>query len=142
MALPKLVHLLALSSLAILACSFLASPVNAMSIDTHNYVRRDHAVIAKKRSTAASSNKRCKPRPASSTIPLTTPKPSPVINTTPSPKAAFVPSSSPKPSPSPSPQPKPAPSNPSTGSGGKRCLAWSNGDDPALAKWAHGKADK
>jgi hypothetical protein len=131
MAFSKLLNLFALSSLAILACSFGPSPVNALSIDTHNYVRRDHAVIAKKRST---SPKRCKPRAAASNSTTTTP-------TTPKPSAVHEP---PKTSSVAAPQPKP-PSHPSSGTGlkgGKECIAWPSGDDPALAKWATGQASR
>lgn len=134
MAFSKSISLVALLSLAFLACSFVASPANAVSVDAHHYVRRDHAAIAKKRSTSISATKRCKPRPASSTSTTTT-----VSTPKPSVKSVSLP---PKTTSAPAPSSAPAQPQPSSTSGsGKRCLGWANGDDPALAKWAHGKAD-
>jgi hypothetical protein len=60
MAALKLLNLLALASLALLACSFNASPANALSLESHNLRRasRSHsAILKKKRQT------RCRPRP-------------------------------------------------------------------------------
>jgi len=61
MAALKLLNLLALASLALLACSFNASPANALSLDSHGLrsLSRPHAAILKhkKRQT------RCRPRP-------------------------------------------------------------------------------
>ncbi|KIK08407.1 glycoside hydrolase family 128 protein [Laccaria amethystina LaAM-08-1] len=81
----KLLNLIALSSLAILACSWGPTATNALSVDTpHNIAARHHGVIAKKkRGTTA---RRCKPRPASlssAAKPTTTPAPAPAPTTTP-----------------------------------------------------------
>lgn len=82
----KLLNLLALSSLAILACSWGPTATNALSVDTpHNIAARRHDVIAKKK--RATTARRCKPRPVSSLSPAakptTTPAPAPAPTTTP-----------------------------------------------------------
>ncbi|KAG6832965.1 hypothetical protein H0H92_004849 [Tricholoma furcatifolium] len=66
MAVAKLLNLFALSSIAILAFSYGATPVNALSIDSHNLAARSssHAVLAKKK--RSTNSKRCKARPAPS----------------------------------------------------------------------------
>lgn len=72
----KLLNLIALSSLAILACSWGPTQTNALSLDSpHNFAARHHDVIAKKK--RATTARRCKPRPASSLSPTTTPAPAP-----------------------------------------------------------------
>lgn len=81
----KLLNLIALSSLAILACSWGPTQTNALSVDSpHNIAARHHNVIAKKkRGTTA---RRCKPRPVSSSLSpaaTTTPAPAPAPTTTP-----------------------------------------------------------
>jgi len=125
MASNKFIPLLALASLALLACLVVAPSANALSIDTsHNIVRRDHAVLAKKK--RSTPNKRCKQRPSSST-PTSTPAAA---------AAAADPTTQPATTSSSS---SPAPSPPSSGgNGGKIGIAWSSGDDPALADWAYG----
>jgi hypothetical protein len=121
MAPSKLLNLLALSFLAILACFFVASPVNAVSVDlSHNvrHVVRAHTVLAKKKRGAPT---RCKQRPSSSSPPKSTPPP---------PQKTTAPSSAPPPPPPPPP--------PSSG-GGKIGLAWPNGEDPNLPAWKTNK---
>lgn len=66
MAALRLLNLLAVTSLAILACSFNAVPANALSFqsshDAHPQIRAHNAILKKKRTN--SNSKRCKPRPA------------------------------------------------------------------------------
>lgn len=60
----KFINLLAVSTLAILACSFGATPVNALSGESHNFVRhvaRSHDHFVKKRKRGDKG--RCKVRP-------------------------------------------------------------------------------
>jgi hypothetical protein len=125
----KIFNLVALSSLAILACSFFASPANALSLDTSpNYARHlgHHQVIAKKK---RADTKRCKPRPASSSV---------------SPSAGKqIPTSSPPTAPKTTTTNKPASTPPatppSTGGKGKVGLAWANGDDASLKNFVTNK---
>lgn len=145
MAATKLLNLIALSSLAILACSFGASPVNALSVDSQHHARspvRGHAILAKKK--RASTAKRCKPRPVSTAVSSAVGKPT----TTPAPPA-------PKPTSSKAAAPqttKPADngggsSTPNNGGGnsgsnggaGKVGLAWAQNDDKALANFKTSK---
>lgn len=64
MAAAKLLNLIAVSTLAILAASFGATPVTAVSVDTVHIGRSHaHAALAKKR--RGNNSKRCKPRPTS-----------------------------------------------------------------------------
>ncbi|KAG6837938.1 hypothetical protein H0H93_008332 [Arthromyces matolae] len=67
MAIAKLLNLLALSSIAILAFSYGAAPVTALSVDAHHLAARSssHALLAKKK---RSLSKRCKQRPAPSAV--------------------------------------------------------------------------
>ncbi|KAF9469066.1 glycosyl hydrolase catalytic core-domain-containing protein [Collybia nuda] len=139
MAPTKLLNLIAYSSLAILACSFGATPVNAVSVDTSHFVRhagRGHAAVAKKKRGA--SGKRCKPRPTSSLGQVTSanPTPSPPVSTkvTPPPQPTTVSTKAPAPSPPPSNPP------PSSGGGnGKVGIAWALGEDPALKNFKTNK---
>ncbi|KAF5388205.1 hypothetical protein D9615_000226 [Tricholomella constricta] len=147
MAVTKLLNLLAVSSLAILACSYGATPVSALSVDTHQFPRspiRGHAILAKKK--RAANGKRCKPRPSSAPAPpASVPKP-----TTPPPP--------PPPATKPASTKAPAPTAPSTGGGGgsstptnggsnsgsnggvgKVGLAWPIDDDRALANFKTNK---
>jgi hypothetical protein len=109
MAHGKLLNLLAVSSLAILACTFGSAPVNALSINTHNDVlvrSHPHADLTRKRSL----KKRCKPRSAPS--PATT-----APNT-----------------PTPSPSPKSGSSSGSSTNGARKVgLAWANPNDNDIA---------
>lgn len=59
----KLSNLLSVASLAVLACSLVASPVNAL--DEHHISRRGHDSIAKRRRDSAPHAKRCKVRSSS-----------------------------------------------------------------------------
>ena len=74
MAALKFLNLLTISTLAILACSFTASPVNALAGSGHHNVGRlpirGHDSIAKRKRDT--SSKRCKPRSVSSAEASTT----------------------------------------------------------------------
>jgi len=110
----KFINLLAISSLAVLACSFGATPVTALVTDTHHI--RDisvhgHGAMAK-RKRATSNTQRCKNRP-SSTHPKATPKPSPKSDPAPTTLSSHS-------------KPSPTPSS-SGGEHGKVGLAWANG---------------
>jgi len=123
----RLLNLLAASSLAIMACSFGATPVNALSSDLHHVSRhmaRGHDALAMRKRSSRSGSKRCKPRPSSlaPAEPKATPKSDP---------------------PQKSGNKGGAPSGPPPAShgntGGKFGLAWANGDGPDLAKYKTGK---
>jgi hypothetical protein len=125
----KLLNLLALSSLAIMACSFNAAPASALSVDTHNVARhvlRSHDSIARRK---RASGKRCKNRP---------PAPQPSHKDKPKKKPHNEESgqhdSNDNNKPSGSTQ---RPSH--SGGGGKTGLAWPNGDDNALQKFKTNK---
>jgi hypothetical protein len=146
MAPTKLLNLLAFSSLAIFACSFGATPVNAVSIDNTHIARhagRGHAAIAKKKRGA--SGKRCKPRPTSSLGQVTsaTPKP-PVtsqapVTSKPAPKPTSISTSkTPAPSP-PSPPPSSGGNSGSNGGSGKVGIAWALGEDASLKNFKTNK---
>jgi len=127
MAATKLINLLAISSLAILACSFGASPVSALSVDTGSHVVRrapvgHHAALAKKK--RGNNSKRCKPRPTTSSIAVTP-------TSTPTPKASTA---APKTSAAPPPPPPPQ----SGGGGGKVGIAWDDSDTTPLANFKNG----
>jgi hypothetical protein len=120
MAATKLLNLLALSSLAILACSFGQTQVNALSSGSHVVARhafRGHNSVAKRK---RGSSKRCKSRPTSSAPPAQTPPAHKDDNNNDSDGGS-------------------AGSGFGHGGGGKFGLAWPNGPDPALSKF---KSDK
>lgn len=133
----KILNLVAISSLAILACSFGATPANALSIDTTpNFARHfpHHGAALKKRATS----RRCKPR--SSSLAGSSTK----VSATPSSTKAVVPTTTPKADPKPtSTKPKatptPAPVSNSGGGGGKAGLGWANGDDSSLKNFVSSK---
>jgi len=143
----KLINLVALSSLVILACSFGATPVNALSLDVSpNHAARHlghHQVIAKKK---RAESRRCKPRPSSSSA---VPVSSAVKPSSSSVKPVVIPTSSkapvvvqpvkttPKPTPTPTPTPQPAP--PASNSGSKVGLAWSDGSPSDLKNFKTNK---
>jgi len=117
----KLLNLIALSSLAILACSFGATPVNALSVDSSVHARSlgHHNLVAKKK---RAESRRCKPRPASTSTTTT-------VSTTS--KAPTAPSTQPNPPPPPAPAPPPS----TGGGGGKVGLAWNNGNQNNLGNF-------
>jgi hypothetical protein len=139
----KLLNVLALSSLAIIACSFAAAPANALSVDSHNVVRhvlRSHDAIARRK---RASGKRCKNRPPPpATPPPATPQPSHKDKPKPSNKdlgqhnvnGGNGNGSNGDRKPSSSVQ---RPSH--SGGGGKTGLGWPNGDDPSLQKYKTNK---
>lgn len=139
MAPANLLNLLAASSLAILACSFGATPVNAVSVDTSHFARhagRGHAAIAMKKRGA--SGKRCKPRPTSTIGQVTSVIPTPKPTTPATTKAADQPKPTTTKAPAPSPPPStPPPSN--GGGGGKVGIAWALGEDASLKNFKTSK---
>lgn len=77
MAPTKFLNLLAISSLAILACSFGSAPVNALSVEGDHFAARHargHNAIAK-RNMRKRETKRCKARTSSSEAPAATSSP-------------------------------------------------------------------
>jgi hypothetical protein len=131
MAVTKLLNLIALSSIAILACSYGATPVNALTVDHHaRSAGHAHLAIAMKK-----RGKRCRPRPTSSVVkPPATPTPVPT-----SPDAT---SQAPAPTPTKggsNPPPPPPPPPPSNGRG-KVGLGWPQDDDRALANFVKGSS--
>ncbi|KAI0285015.1 glycosyl hydrolase catalytic core-domain-containing protein [Russula aff. rugulosa BPL654] len=118
MAVVKFLHILTVTSLAILHASFDARPVNALSVE-RGHLGRDfshaHAEIAKKRD----SSKKCRPRPSSA--PQNTVAPT-------STNANYAPSSTSSTSSS-----QPASTNaPSSSLDSKVMLPWSNLEQPSL----------
>jgi len=121
MAFSKILNLLALSSLAILVCSFNASPANALSLERElGFMgKRAHghdSVAKRKRTPTKRASGRCKPKTSS------TPAPAPAVTSAaasqaPPPGSSHI-SESPKPSPTPAPAPKTTSSF--QGSGGKK----------------------
>ncbi|KAI0069007.1 hypothetical protein BV25DRAFT_1910727 [Artomyces pyxidatus] len=134
MAAFKFLNLFAISTLAILATSFNASPVNALATDNHavgRSVNHAHAALAKKKRDT--SSKRCKPRTTSlaattthSVAPTTTAKPP----TSAAPKSTEKPTTTKAVATSAAPPPPPPPP-----SGGKVGLGWSNGEMNSLANF-------
>ncbi|KAH9853774.1 glycosyl hydrolase catalytic core-domain-containing protein [Lenzites betulinus] len=140
----KLLNLVALSSLAILACSFGAQPANALS---HGHLEHlsnramAHAPLAKKKR----DNKRCKARPSSSSAPPATTSHSSSVK----PQAAAVTTTKAPAPPTTTKAAAPATTtaaSTSTGSGAvgngkfgqkgsKICLAWGDGNDPSLSQF-------
>jgi hypothetical protein len=112
-------NILGLSALALLVCSFGSSPVSALSLDLspnlHARHHGAHGLIAKKRG----NERRCKPRPSSSSTPAAANTPAADNSPTPN-----------NPAPSPSPTPQNTPTTPS--SGAKAGLAWAAGDRPDI----------
>jgi len=139
----KLLNLLAISSLAILACTFGATPANALATEHHQFAR--HAVYGhdgiarRKRDNAAS--KRCKARPSSSAPSSSTSSyvaPSSTVKATKAAPTTLAPSYQKVSSSSAAPASTSAASSGNTGSG-KVGLAWPNGDDSSLKNY---KTDK
>jgi len=126
----KFINLLAISSLAVFACSFGASPVTALATDIHQV--RDisvhaHGAIAKRKRAASSNAKRCRQRPTSSSSTSSTPKNSnPKTNV--SPKAASTTHTT-------ATHKAVATTTSGGGSGGKVGLAWANGVSLPLKPW-------
>ncbi|GLB33625.1 putative expressed protein [Lyophyllum shimeji] len=134
MAVTKLLNLLALSSLAIIASSFGATPVNALTVDTHHLAHapvHGHAALAKKR--RAAGGKRCKPRPSSSVaVPVPTSAPVKATST----KAPAPTTSSTNHNNGGSPPPANGGGNSGSNGGvGKVGIAWPQDDDKALASF-------
>jgi hypothetical protein len=142
MAGAKLLNLLAVSTLAILASSFGATPVTAVSVDTAHIGARGHAHAALAKKRRSNTSKKCKPR-----SPPATPAPAPASS-----KPAQQPATTPKPSGNNNnnngntgnnnnntPPPPPPSNSGSNGGSGKVGLAWAVNDDKALANF---KTDK
>ncbi|KAI9001195.1 glycosyl hydrolase catalytic core-domain-containing protein [Trametes punicea] len=142
----KLLNLVALSSLAILACTFGATPSTALSTGHLQHVNRHvaHAPIAKKK---RDQSKRCKARPSTSSLaPSTTPHTSSTHT-----QVQAVTTTHAQPSPTSSKPAAPATtskassggnntgSSPDLGAfgkpGSKICAAWGDGNDPSLANF-------
>ena len=135
MAPTKFVHLFALVAVALVALSVGPVSVNALVADRSHVARhvRGHEIAAKRRrDTSSSHNKRCKPNPATSSLPPTsTPAVYSPVPSTPAPSTSVPAATSSTPAPS---------STPSTGggssSGKKWGLAWPNGDSDYLSNFA------
>ncbi|KIM91021.1 glycoside hydrolase family 128 protein [Piloderma croceum F 1598] len=125
MAPPSLISLLAILSLAVLACFFAASPVDALATNLHHI--RDvpaigHGAMARRKRATSTDAQRCKQRPSSSSSSSPTPK-----------------STTPKAKPSPSthstakkPASTPSPSLSGKAGKGKIGLAWANGNSVSM----------
>ncbi|PSR73624.1 hypothetical protein PHLCEN_2v10543 [Hermanssonia centrifuga] len=141
----KLLNLLALTSVALYASIYIATPVNALSSGHHHLNRQiSHEIIAK-RNKLNSNVKRCKQRPptsisVSSVISSSIPTSSVVISTAPvsSPKPSSSAAQAPSPSKTVSTTPSSTPT--STGNGGNKKvgLAWANGPTSDLQFYATG----
>lgn len=111
----KLINIILLAAIAILACSFSATPSNALSVDSQNVVRhipRAHNAIAKRK---RASGRRCKNRSSSSA------QPTPTHSSNQKPKVK--------------PQSNDGPSYNGPQGKGKFGLAWPNGPDSSLSDW-------
>jgi hypothetical protein len=129
MAASKLLYILAISTLAILSCSFGFTPVNALVTGKQHLARSPHghdAIAKRKRSTV---QRRCQSQPPpsaaaaaaaspSATTAATTTPTDPTTTTTAQPAATSPPAS--------------GGGAPPAAGGGKVGLAWPNGDDPSL----------
>jgi hypothetical protein len=128
----SLVHLLAISSLAVLACLFpAASSVNALATDIHHI--RDvsaigHGAMARRKRATSTNARRCKQRPSSSSSPTSKP-------------TAAKPKSVPSPTSHSSIKPAstPAPSLSGKAGNGKVGLAWPNGDSISMKPFVNDK---
>jgi hypothetical protein len=136
----KLLNLLAVTSLAIMACSFGAEPVNALS-DGHiarDGLRGHDALAKRKRST---HGKRCKSRPTSAAAATSTDSSSAAFTPAPTTSSSFSASSASSFSSSASWTSTSASASTPTSSGGaaisgaKGCLAWPNGDQTYLGDY-------
>ncbi|KAI0939468.1 hypothetical protein AcW1_004498 [Taiwanofungus camphoratus] len=141
MAANKLINLIAISSLAILACTFAPAQVNALSTGYHHVNHHvAHEGIAKRSKRKRQQSQRCKQRPSSSSAAPTstswTPPPSPTTTWVPTTSAAPpAPAPPPPPSSSWSPIPSPSPSSSGGSGSGKVGIAWNNGDESWLANF-------
>lgn len=143
----QFLNLLAISSLAILACSFGATPVTALTTDHHRirdvlFPAHGHGAVTKKKRGSAHNDKRCKPRPKSSAQPKTVSTPKTV--TTPKDSSSSKDKSkdnTPKPSSSSSSATAVSTTYtpPASSGSGKVGIAWSIGDDKSLDSY---KTDK
>jgi hypothetical protein len=146
----KLLSLLAVTSLAIVACSFGVEPVNAVSTTAHQARGlRGHDALAKRKRSA--NAKRCKVRPSSSSSADDSSSSSAddsstwtdsstawtdSASSTPAPSSTWSSSSSTWSSSSSAAPSSTAPASGNSGSGsGKSCLAWPNGDQPYLGDY-------
>jgi hypothetical protein len=132
MAVSKLLNLIALSSLAIMACSFGPNTVNALATDGHaaRHVAHGHQSIVKKKRSA--NQKRCKTRSVTPTPSSTSKANDHPQSSTPKASPAPAPTKSSSKQPAPTSNPAP-PSHPPINSPGKKAaLAWPNGNDPSL----------
>jgi hypothetical protein len=142
MATAKLLNLIAVSTLAILAASFGATPVTAVSVDTTHLGARSHAHAALAKKRRGNGSKRCKPRsttsPAAATKPTTTTTPAPAKTTS---KAAAATTSKASSGSGSSSSGSSSGTNTSGSSGlgkGKASLAWGVNDNTALKNMANG----
>ncbi|KAI0370280.1 hypothetical protein BV20DRAFT_1075526 [Pilatotrama ljubarskyi] len=136
----KLLNLVALSSLAIMACTFGAAPTTALTTGGVHHLNRQvaHAPIAKKK---RDQSKRCKARPSSSAAPSSTHSSSvhtqaQAAATT---KAQAAPTTSKASAPATTSKASSGSSNVGNGKfgqkGSKLCVAWGDGNDPSLANF-------
>jgi len=164
MAAIKLVNFITLLTLAVLAVSFNATPVNAVGVRQaahHGRSYAGHHALAKKRQN---TNRRCRqrttslalsstpapvstseaaPPPSTSQAPpaSTSEAPAPPPTTTSQPPANTQKNETPAPSSQPpAPSPAPAQNNNSGGRSGKAGIAWNNPDTQSLRNWSKAAA--
>lgn len=136
----KFINLLAISSLAILACSFGATSANALATEGHliREVSHGHGAVAKRKRESSTPVKRCKKKPSSSSP--STSKATGKASTGNNDKAASGGSSSKSADPAKSTKSTSSTPPVTAYSGkGKAGLAWPNGNDPSLKNF---KTDK
>lgn len=131
----RFINLLAISSLAVLACSFGAAPVTALVTNIHQV--RDisvhaHSTIAKRKRAASGNAKRCRQRPTSSSSASSTPKSSPKASDpkNPSPKAASTMTHT-----AATHKALATATTSTSGGQGKVGLGWANGPEMPLQPW-------
>ena len=130
MSTTKLANIFALSTLAILLCSFAPSQTLAVAVQANHLARQvpnHHGIARKKRSKR---DGQCKPR-SSTSSPADQPTSTPADQPTSTPQSSPSPNNSPSPS-STQPPNTVATNTPSTSSGTKFCVAWAMYDDSRL----------
>lgn len=130
MSTTKLANIFALSTLAILLCSFAPSQTLAVAVQANHLARQvpnHHGIARKKRSKR---DGQCKPR-SSTSPPADQPTSTPADQPTSTPQSSPSPNNSPSPS-STQPPNTVATNTPSTSSGNKFCVAWAMADDTRL----------
>lgn len=159
----KLINLMAMASLAVIACTYAPASVSALSVPNHHQGRHAaHEALAKRTTKKRSLSKRCKTRPSSSSVwssssstdaasetssatwePSSTYVP-PTTSWTPEPTTSWIPTTSWTPTSTWTPTTSstysaPSPSSAPSGGSGKIGIAWDGGNDASLGNFKTGQ---